>query len=307
MRSLLLFLALAFALLFAAGCSQPVTPTQQDATSTPPISNGEDEDDVDFPTIPEESGDTLTPFEWGQLIAQCYAIQEQPAGGSVVAGAPIGSRDACLQEVRKLPVTGSPPSTPDPTSTPDPNCNIKGNISSTGGKIYHMHGQRFYNQTIIDPLKGERWFCTEQDAQRAGWRKSQVEDIRPTNLQPASVLHVIDGDTIEVDLNGAIERVRYAGIDTPEKGERCAVEAAQRNATLVDTQVMLEPSLEDRDKHGRLVRYVWTQDGRSVDQLLLQEGLARAWYGPGTHRAELIATAEEANALFVGCLFSGLK
>ncbi len=58
--------------------------------------------------------------------------------------------------------------------TPSPGCVIKGNISSnTGEKIYHMPGQRYYDQTTIDPEKGERWFCTEEEAIANGWRKSK--------------------------------------------------------------------------------------------------------------------------------------
>ena len=55
---------------------------------------------------------------------------------------------------------------------PDANCIVKGNISSNG-KIYHMPGQYYYNKTQIDQSQGERWFCTEEDAQAAGWRKSK--------------------------------------------------------------------------------------------------------------------------------------
>ncbi len=54
-----------------------------------------------------------------------------------------------------------------------PGCVIKGNISySSGERIYHMPGQHWYEDTIIDPQKGERWFCTEADARAAGWRKA---------------------------------------------------------------------------------------------------------------------------------------
>ena len=53
-------------------------------------------------------------------------------------------------------------------------CVIKGNISSSGEKIYHLPGQRYYNQTVIDESKGEHWFCSEEEAQRSGWRKSKV-------------------------------------------------------------------------------------------------------------------------------------
>ncbi|MBI1885821.1 MAG: thermonuclease family protein [Chloroflexi bacterium] len=50
---------------------------------------------------------------------------------------------------------------------------IKGNISyTTGEKIYHVPGGEFYDETVIDKSNGERWFCTEEQAVAAGWRKS---------------------------------------------------------------------------------------------------------------------------------------
>jgi uncharacterized protein YraI len=55
-----------------------------------------------------------------------------------------------------------------------PGCDIKGNISyTTGEKIYHVPGQTFYNETVINPNYGERWFCTEAEAIANGWRKAK--------------------------------------------------------------------------------------------------------------------------------------
>ena len=51
---------------------------------------------------------------------------------------------------------------------------IKGNISSTGERIYHVPGQKFYEETKISPRRGERWFCSEEEARTAGWRKSRT-------------------------------------------------------------------------------------------------------------------------------------
>ena len=62
-----------------------------------------------------------------------------------------------------------------PSSSSQPSdCLIKGNISSSGEKIYHMPGQRYYDKTVIDENKGERWFCSEDEAVLAGWRKSKI-------------------------------------------------------------------------------------------------------------------------------------
>jgi len=48
-------------------------------------------------------------------------------------------------------------------------CVIKGNISANG-RIFHVPGQRDYDRTRIDPNRGERWFCSAQEALAAGWR-----------------------------------------------------------------------------------------------------------------------------------------
>ncbi|KAK9865555.1 hypothetical protein WJX84_000465 [Apatococcus fuscideae] len=53
---------------------------------------------------------------------------------------------------------------------PSPQCAIKGNISANGDHYYHTPGSKSYTSTIIDKQAGERWFCSEQDAQKAGWR-----------------------------------------------------------------------------------------------------------------------------------------
>lgn len=56
--------------------------------------------------------------------------------------------------------------------TDTPSCTIKGNISATKEKIFHVLGCPNYGQTVIDTTKGERMFCSEQDAKDAGWRKA---------------------------------------------------------------------------------------------------------------------------------------
>lgn len=54
-----------------------------------------------------------------------------------------------------------------------PNNLIKGNISANGAKIYHKPGDRSYATTIIVAEEGERYFCSEAEAQKAGWRGSK--------------------------------------------------------------------------------------------------------------------------------------
>ena len=52
-------------------------------------------------------------------------------------------------------------------------CAIKGNVSSSGQRIYHVPGQSNYDRTRISEAKGERWFCSEAEARAAGWRRAR--------------------------------------------------------------------------------------------------------------------------------------
>jgi hypothetical protein len=73
-------------------------------------------------------------------------------------------------------------------------CVIKGNISSSGERIYHVPGQRYYDKTRINWSKGERWFCTEQEAVRA-LAASLMRDARMKTVD--GFINAIPGDWIE--------------------------------------------------------------------------------------------------------------
>ena len=79
----------------------------------------------------------------------------------------IQSPAAFRADQRAAALDANPPSTPT-----DANCFIKGNISGSG-QIYHMPHNRDYDNTRINESRGERWFCTEADAQAAGWRAAR--------------------------------------------------------------------------------------------------------------------------------------
>lgn len=82
-----------------------------------------------------------------------------------------------------------------------------------------------------------------------------------------TVLRVIDGDTIEVELHGEVERVRLLCIDTPERGEPGFTEATEHLRSLIGgARVRLEkdPEHGHRDRFGRLLRYVWVGRGSGI-------------------------------------------
>ena len=114
----------------------------------------------------------------------------------------------------------------------------------------------------------------------AFWPAS-IDDAEGKAITVADV-HVIDGDTF--DHNG--ERIRIAGIDTPELNGRCAREielarAARRRMRelLAAGPFELVPAGDrDVDRYGRKLRDV-VRDGRSIGDTLVAEGLAREWRG----------------------------
>lgn len=97
-----------------------------------------------------------------------------------------------------------------------------------------------------------------------------------------TVVNVVDGDTIDVLVDGVEVRVRYIGMDTPEVHsgvEWLGAEASAANAALVlGKDVVLEKDVSETDQYGRALRYVWIQDGAAwtlVNLELIRLGLAQ--------------------------------
>lgn len=95
-------------------------------------------------------------------------------------------------------------------------------------------------------------------------------------LVPARVINVVDGDTIDVEIDGAEYRVRYILIDTPERKMPLFAESSQANRDLVSGQtVYLVKDVSETDKYGRLLRYVYLGDGTFVNEELVRQGYAQ--------------------------------
>ena len=92
----------------------------------------------------------------------------------------------------------------------------------------------------------------------------------------ANVLRVVDGDTIDIEVNGERQRVRYIGINTPERDEPCYEQATQANIDLVlGKTVRLVRDKSDTDRYGRLLRYLFV-DEIFVNKVLVEQGHAEA-------------------------------
>jgi len=102
----------------------------------------------------------------------------------------------------------------------------------------------------------------------------------------ATLINVIDGDSIRVAIQGTIFEVRYIGIDSPEfdsEQRHAAVEAAYANEKVLSSSILyLFKDKSNSDKYGRLLRYV-ISGGKFVNLELVRSGHAQAkTYFPDT-------------------------
>jgi endonuclease YncB( thermonuclease family) len=113
------------------------------------------------------------------------------------------------------------------------------------------------------------------------------------------VSRVVDGDSFDTTEG----RIRLFGADTPERGDKCFAAAKDRLRELAGNSVRVENGPRQEDQYGRRLYYVYTEDGQSIDEMLIREGLALAWDGDGRHRDRLVATEEMARRGEIGCLW----
>lgn len=102
-----------------------------------------------------------------------------------------------------------------------------------------------------------------------------------TPLYP--VVKVVDGDTIAVKINGKKTTVRLIGINTPEtvdprKPVQCFGKEASNHAKEIltgkEVKLVADPTQDDKDKYGRLLRYVFLADGTNFNLQQIAEGYA---------------------------------
>jgi micrococcal nuclease len=126
--------------------------------------------------------------------------------------------------------------------------------------------------------------------------ETTIEQDNQLGFEKVKVKRVVDGDTIELE-DG--RKLRYIGIDTPEtkhptKGQECfGEEASQKNKELVEGKIIaLEKDVNDTDRYGRLLRYVWLEE-KMINLTLVELGLAHAVsYPPDVAHQEEFRMAE---------------
>ncbi|HEY7364976.1 MAG TPA: thermonuclease family protein [Methylomirabilota bacterium] len=124
---------------------------------------------------------------------------------------------------------------------------------------------------------------------------------QPSTLEGA-VERVVDGDTIQVRVDGRVETVRYIGVNTPElRHSLRGAEPGGREAWTVNRElvagkhVRLEMDARARDRYGRLLAYVWV-DGVMVNAELVRRGYAQVMTVPPNVRYQRLFLALQREA-----------
>jgi endonuclease YncB( thermonuclease family) len=129
----------------------------------------------------------------------------------------------------------------------------------------------------------------------------RVSDV--SRLISVPVDEVVDGDTLWVLWQGEKTPLRYYGVNTPEREKACYGEATERNRVLAGASVRLAFDGRSRDKYGRLLAYVLTEDGRAIEAALVAERFGRAWTRDGRFRNQMVDLEREARSARRGCLW----
>lgn len=144
-------------------------------------------------------------------------------------------------------------------------------------------------------------------------RTAQIASTIPAGTY--RVTEFVDGDTIAVDMNGHNEKIRMIGVDTPKthdprKSVECFGQAAANytKQLIGDKPVRLEAdSLStNRDRYDRLLRYVYTSDGKLVEAEIIKNGYGFAYVSFPFNKLEEFRgyetqAREQNNGLWAGC------
>lgn len=155
---------------------------------------------------------------------------------------------------------------------------------------------------------------TEQKAKEETIEQDLDEEQPPPNEEEvgdvdAIVTNVVDGDTVDIRLNGEEERVRLLLVDTPETVhpnkpvQPFGPEASHyAKDTLTDEEVRIEYDGPKRDRYDRLLAYIWI-DGENFNEQLIEKGFARYAYvfdPPYTHSTSMQKAESRAKGLEKG-------
>jgi endonuclease YncB( thermonuclease family) len=148
-------------------------------------------------------------------------------------------------------------------------------------------------------------------AAQFGWLNSAPQTIQGNNPGLYTIDHYIDGDTIAVNMNGSVETIRMIGVDTPETHKpntpvQCyGRQAADHTKAMISrfgkVRLQADPLDTNRDRYGRLLRYVYLPDGTLLEEQIIKQGYGFAYLSfPFTKKARFAADQQAAQAAKLG-------
>ncbi|WP_432662241.1 thermonuclease family protein [Wukongibacter baidiensis] len=169
-------------------------------------------------------------------------------------------------------------------------------IKSSIDKVFTAENKEGFKRSFSDLIYKAKNIITDEELKKIKQRAADLfkeinnsiwNNLVDSDYEKALVTRVVDGDTIVVVLNGIEEKVRLIGVNTPEsagkyKGNPQPYGKEASNFTkrsLLGSMVYFEKDVGDKDKYGRLLRYVWLKDPSEgklnedmFNAILLKEG-----------------------------------
>jgi micrococcal nuclease len=148
-------------------------------------------------------------------------------------------------------------------------------------------------------------------ATQSGWLDDASKNAQQSNPGLYTINHYVDGDTIAVNMNGSVETVRFIGVDTPETHKpntpvQCYGPQAADHTKLViskfgKVRLQADPQDTNRDRYGRLLRYVYLPDGTLLDEQIIKQGYGFAYLSfPFSKKTQFAADQQAAQAAKLG-------
>lgn len=168
--------------------------------------------------------------------------------------------------------------------------------------IAAIYFPEFFSEESEKPREQEVIQTDDQTPSDEDVSKEEDKDPSRGELIPVELVKTIDGDTIKIKYDGKEQNVRYLLIDTPETNhpqlgkQPFGQQAKERNTELMNSgKLEIEFDIGgETDKYGRLLAYIYI-DGVSIQEKLLEEGLARVGYvyPPNTRHLDAYEKAQE--------------
>ncbi len=156
------------------------------------------------------------------------------------------------------------------------------NISAGKKNVYTIeNSEKNKTQSIVNSSDSQSEEENENSLSQPESEKEE-EETSPLLEEKFLVTKVVDGDTIDISMNGKTERIRLIGLNTPELNTggtpACLAVEAKDKATgmLLGKKVTIEsdPTQSNRDKYDRLLRYVFLENGTHFNEWIIKEGYA---------------------------------